>query len=234
MFQEVKPKKNGPGWDKVGEQLVAKESRFNEDERSKEKFHLYFCRVQTKAREQAILFNEAVKNAPLLKPSEDEVSLPPPITFLNCSVYEYTNYDDVRCGLLVEKFLKGRFTKFNSNNGFVHNHDRNGASIHLAVGEVQLTDFVQAFSHWVYETTKHELLVCDLQGVLDMEGRRPAFRLTDPAICSKSRGKRSHYGKTDLGMRGIRIFQRRHVCNGVCAALNLPPTMGKYSYKQQK
>ena len=231
MFQEIKPKKTGTGWEKVGELLVAKESRFIEDERSKEKFHLHFCRVQIKAQEQAKLFNEAVKKAPMLKPSDDAYSLPPPITFLDCSIYEYSNYADVRCGLLVEKFLKGKFTKFNSNNGYVHNHDPNGASVHLAVGKVLLTDFVQAFSHWVYENTNHELLVCDLQGVLDMEGFRPAFRLTDPAICSKSRGRRSHYGKTDLGMRGIRNFCRRHICNGVCLALNLPPTMGKYSYK---
>lgn len=222
------------GWDKVGEQLVAKESRFIEDERSKEKFHLYFCRVQMKAQEQAKLFNEVVTKAPLLKPSDDALSLPPPITFLDCSIYEYLNYADERCGLLVEKYLKGKFTKFNSNNGFVHNHDPVGPSIQLVVGEVLLTDFVQAFSHWVYESTNRDLLVCDLQGILDMEGLRPAFRLTDAAICSRSRGKRSYYGKTDLGMRGIRNFCRRHVCNGVCTALNLLPTMGKYSHNQLK
>jgi hypothetical protein len=234
IFQEIKPKKRGQGWAKVGELLVAKESRYIEDEGSKETFHLHFCRTQRKAQEQAKLFNIAVMNCPLLKPSEDEVSLPPPITFLDCSVYEYINFDGIRCGLLVEKFLRGKFTKFNSNNGFVHNYDPDGASIQLAVGEVLLTDFVQAFSHWAYENTKRKLLVCDLQGIMDMEGFRPAFRLTDPAICSKLRGKRSHYGKTDLGMRGIRNFCTRHICNGVCTALNLPPTMGKYSYKQQK
>lgn len=233
MFQEIKQKKKGQGWDKVGELMVAKESRYIEDEESKETFHLHFCRVQRKSQEQAKLFNEAVRRAALLIPSEDEVSLPPPITFLDCSIYEYTNHEGLRCGLLVEKFLKGKFTKFNSNNGFVHNYDPDGVSIQLAVGTVLLTDFVQSFSHWVYENTKRKLLVCDLQGILDMEGRRPAFRLTDPAICSKSRGRKSHYGKTDLGMRGIRNFCTRHICNGVCKALNLPPTMGKYSYKQK-
>jgi len=67
------------------------------------------------------------------------------------------------------------------------------------VGEVQLVDFVQAFSHWVYEYTHHVAIVCDLQGILDMEGKRPLFRLTDPAICSKDNKRNRYcYGKTDL------------------------------------
>jgi hypothetical protein len=233
MFHEIKQNEKTQGWDKIGQPMVAKDSKFNEDEQSKEKFHLYFCRVQKKAQELAKQFNKAVKKAPLLKPAEDEGSKPPPISFLDCSIYEYTNDDGIWRGLLVEKCLKGKFIKFNSNNGFVHNAILDGPSIQLAgIGETLLTDFVQAFSHWVFETTGRELIVCDLQGILDMEGRRPAFRLTDPAICSKSRGKYSYYGKTDLGKRGIRNFRYRHVCNGVCRALNLPSTMGTYSHKQ--
>lgn len=226
MFQEIKLRADAHGWEGTGERMVAKESKYNEDERSKLKFHLYFCQAQTKAQELAELFNAHVMNTPLLVPSEDELSLPPPITFLDCSVYEYTDCFGDRCGLLVEKYLKGKFTKFNNNNGYVCSVDPDGASIHLAVGEILLTDFVQAFSHWVYESTEHELIVCDLQGILDMEGRRPVFRLTDPAICSRSRGYRSYYGKTDLGMKGIRNFCMRHCCNHVCIALNLPPTRG--------
>jgi hypothetical protein len=89
MFHEIKNKSKGPGWEKVGESLVAKESRFIEGEESKEKFHTVFCHVQHR-----------VKETPMLRPSEDEVSLPPPITFLKSSIYEYTNWDGVRCGLL--------------------------------------------------------------------------------------------------------------------------------------
>ena len=167
-------------------------------------------------------FNLAVEKAPLLQPTKDEVSLPPPIVFLECSVYEYTNFHNVKCGLLVEKYLHGRFTKFNSNNGFVNNDNRNVASVDLAIGPVKLTDFVLAFSHWVYERSGHRLIVCDLQGILDMEGRRPVFRLTDPAICSKAEKRSNKYGNTNLGMRGIRDFCCRHTCNSVCKALNLP------------
>ena len=212
--------------------MVAKESRHIRGEESKEKFRTVFCRVQHKAREFAELFNQAVEGAPVLQPSNDETSVPPPVFFLKCSVYEYLNTNGKRCGLLVEKYLRGKFTKFNSNNGFVlSNHERDiTPSIDLVVGEVLLTDFVQAFSHWVYEYTERELIVCDLQGVLDMEGKRPTFRLTDPAICSKNhrsrRSERFNYGKTDLGMRGIRNFCRRHTCNDVCKALELPRVGG--------
>jgi myosin-heavy-chain kinase len=179
--------------------------------------------VQLKARNLALKFNEAVQKAPLLKPSEDEVSKPPPIDFLKCNIYEYRNKDQLLCGLLVEKYLSGKFTKYNGNYGYVNNryiHD--GATISLEVGEVKLTDFVQAFSHWVYESSDHEMIVCDLQGILDLEGRLPIFRLTDPAICSKGGKRHNRFGKTDLGMKGIRQFCRHHKCNDVCKGLNLP------------
>lgn len=195
--------------------MVAKESKFIVDERSKETFHLHYCRNQTKAQELAKLFTEAVANNPSLGP------MSPSISFPDCSIYEYTNDDGERCGLLVEKHLRGRFTKFTSN---YHAANPGGASSHVAGGEQLLVDFVHAFSHWVYETTNHELVVCNLKGVLDRNRWHPAVRLTEPTICSRSRASKSYYGKSDVGMRGIRNFCMRHCCNRVCAALHLPPT----------
>jgi hypothetical protein len=223
MFYEIKPTYRGLGrYERVGKPMVAKESRYIEDEGSKEKFHTSFCRVQHKANERSAQFNRAVQKAPLLKPAQDEVSTPPPITFLKCSIYEYANSCWDTCGLLVEKFLNGKFTKYNGNNGYVNEADtHDGATINLEVGEVKLTDFIQAFSHWVYENSDHNMIVCDLQGILDLEGKRPVFRLTDPAICSKQR-RSDRYGKTDLGVTGIRQFCRHHKCNYVCKGLNLP------------
>jgi hypothetical protein len=118
-------------------------------------------------------------------------------------VYEYEDHYGATCGLLVENFLHGKFTKYSSNNGYVLKDD-GSATILLEAGEVKLTDFLQAFSHWVYVSSSNNLLVCDLQGILDSEGRRPVFRLTDPAICSKER----RYGKTDIGLIGIRNWCR--------------------------
>jgi hypothetical protein len=220
MFYEMKL--TDQGWKRVGRPMVAKESRFliRRDEETKERFHTSFCKVQHKAKELAIKFNEAVNKAPLLQPEDDEVSKPPPIVFLKCSVYEYMNSDGILCGLLVENFLNGKFTKYNGNNGYVKKDGNDSVTINLAIGEVKLSDFVQAFSHWVYQSSGHTMLVCDLQGILDLEGIRPIFRLTDPVICSKSRKVR--YGKTDIGMKGIRQFCRFHRCNKVCRGLNLP------------
>ncbi len=65
------------------------------------------------------------------------------------------------------------------------------------------------------------LVVCDLQGVLNGEGRFQKFQLTDPAICSLNEG-RHRYGNTDLGSKGIGKWCRRHRCNNVCEALGLP------------
>lgn len=101
MFNEIQNKPSGPGWEKVGESMVAKESKYIEDERSKEKFHTVFCHVQHKANEWAKKFNKAITEAPMLRPSDDEVSVPPPITFLKCSIYEYTSFGK-NCGLLGE------------------------------------------------------------------------------------------------------------------------------------
>jgi hypothetical protein len=105
MFHEIKPKSAGRGWEQVGGSMVAKESRFIEGEESKEAFHLSFCNVQNKSNSLAKLFNQAVEKAPLLRPSKDELSLPPPIVFLECSVYEYTSFDGVKCGLLVGMYI---------------------------------------------------------------------------------------------------------------------------------
>jgi hypothetical protein len=224
MFYEIKPTytRGFFRYERVGKPMVAKESRYEEDESTKAKLHTSFCRVQHKAKELSEQFNKAVQKAPLLKPSEDKVSTPPPITFLKCSIYEYYNSDWETCGLLVEKYLSGKFTKYNGNNGYVNHADaHDAATINLEVGEVKLTDFIQAFSHWVYEKSDHNMVVCDLQGILDLEGKRPVFRLTDPAICSKQ-CRSDRYGKTDLGVTGIRQFCRHHKCNGVCKGLNLP------------
>eukprot|EP00122_Pirum_gemmata_P013915 Pgem_evm1s12962 len=41
-------------------------------------------------------------------------------------------------------------------------------------------DVPQAFSHWSHEYTKHNLLICDLQGVFDKEVEQPVYQMTDP------------------------------------------------------
>ena len=79
----------------------------------------------------------------------------------------------------------GKFTKFNCNNGYVMKNKKYSETrtIDLEIGEVALTDFVQAFSHWVYHTSDHKMLVCDLQGVLN-EGIEYVMYLPIAYLCA--------------------------------------------------
>jgi hypothetical protein len=215
MFHEVDREGS-----RLGKAMVAKDSIRIASEERKVRFHENFCRAQRKANKLAEKFNRCVKKTPCLQPVDSGMKTPA-ITFLKCSVYEYEAEDGFECGLLVEDYLKGKFTKYNGNNGLVHRR-RSGPEVELPVGTVLLTDFLQAFSHWTYFITDQHILVCDLQGVLNEEGRHPQFQLTDPCICTKKRKESRNYGRTNLGVKGVRNFKKTHVCNKVCEGLGLP------------
>lgn len=221
-FNEIKYDDKTKVFKKIGKLMVAKKSiRANEKE-TKEDFHNDFCRVQSVAYDLAEKFNHVVRQATCLKAISGETR-PPELKFVLCHVYTYTNHETKEdTGVLVERFLPGKFTKYNSNNGYVREANmgvNNTRTIELMSGKVRLEEFVQAFSHWVYVHTNHTMVVCDLQGVLNEEGRYPEFLLTDPAICSS---KPPRYGKTDMKLSGIRNFCCTHRCGLVCRGLGLP------------
>lgn len=92
------------------------------------------------------------------------------------------------------------------------------------------TDYLQAFSHFSYEESVGKVMVVDLQGALQpgnsQKGLHKTFILTDPAIHqrngSHSRNKtKRKFGRTDLGVRGMKAFFNSHVCNDVCRLLQL-------------
>lgn len=97
----------------------------------------------------------------------------------------------------VEKFIDGPYRKHNNNYGFVNETERNTP---------------QAFSHFSFEVTKHQALICDIQGVND--------QYTDPQIhtieCLPG------VGKGNLGSLGISKFLATHRCNAICRYLKLP------------
>mmetsp|Transcript_13753 Transcript_13753/g.33614 ORF Transcript_13753/g.33614 Transcript_13753/m.33614 type:complete len:417 (+) Transcript_13753:66-1316(+) len=97
----------------------------------------------------------------------------------------------------VERYIDGTYKKHNNNWGFINNkHERNTP---------------HAFSHFTYEASQHQLLICDIQGVGDI--------YTDPQIHSiDGRG----YGKGNMGTRGFRKFFSTHRCNAICKFLKLP------------
>uniref|UniRef100_A0A914RRH0 Alpha-type protein kinase domain-containing protein n=1 Tax=Parascaris equorum TaxID=6256 RepID=A0A914RRH0_PAREQ len=77
---------------------------------------------------------------------------------MQVSVLEFT--DEAGCPLYhLEHYIEGDYVKYNSNSGFVSDITRNTP---------------QAFSHFTFERSGHQLIVVDIQGVGDL--------YTDPQI----------------------------------------------------
>eukprot|EP01105_Mastigella_eilhardi_P016939 TRINITY_DN3889_c0_g1_i1.p1 TRINITY_DN3889_c0_g1~~TRINITY_DN3889_c0_g1_i1.p1 ORF type:complete len:356 (-),score=65.46 TRINITY_DN3889_c0_g1_i1:255-1322(-) len=104
------------------------------------------------------------------------------------------------CG--VEKFISGEYRKHNNNFGYVNDEERNTP---------------QAFSHFTYEASNHQLLICDIQGVGDV--------YTDPQIHTTESLPLSTrlQGKGNLGTRGLQKFEEVHQCNPICRYLKCAP-----------
>jgi len=100
------------------------------------------------------------------------------------------------CG--VERFIEGEYHKHSNNFGWCDE-------------EVKDRNTPQAFSHFTYEASQHEMVVVDIQGVGDL--------YTDPQIHTKSG---EDFGLGNLGPTGINRFLETHKCNAVCRFLKLP------------
>ncbi|KAI0117818.1 kinase-like domain-containing protein [Nemania sp. FL0031] len=97
---------------------------------------------------------------------------------------------------LVEPMIEN-FEKFNSNSGWA---DITGGL---------WSEAMQALSHFSYDNSSGQLLLCDLQG----GAYRNGYILSDPVIMSQ---RQALYGPTDLGPDGIRAFFQRHRCGRFC------------------
>ena len=91
----------------LGPPLVAKESRFLEDDKKREAFHRVFCQTQGTAQKHALKFNERTRRIP--QPNGRRI---PYISFLECSVYLLEAPPGGSRGVLVERMF---FTLYDIN-----------------------------------------------------------------------------------------------------------------------
>ena len=104
----------------VGSPLIAKACKFvreNGDEDSLEvythKFLTRFCRIQKMASKIASAYNQRLDSIRRLD------SDTPRIEFVPCSVYRIQHHDGTALAYVVEPRLFGKFSKWNSNNGWI-------------------------------------------------------------------------------------------------------------------
>lgn len=134
---------------------------------------------------------------------------PKKVRFAPCYVLEMVDKPGRPvCG--AEIFIPGKFRKHNNNVGAVCNDNSTDPDVVMD----RLT--AQAFSHFTYDASQGQILICDIQGAAGI--------YTDPQIHTRSG---QGFGSGNLGNTGIRAFLLRHKCNEVCRAAGLAPIHAK-------
>lgn len=104
---------------------------------------------------------------------------------------------------VVEPYIR-KYYRWNSNSGWADTHTPWGR-------------LMQAVSHYSYDLSGGNLVLCELQGGFSQRSKTPI--LVSPAVASRE----SVGGVTDLGPQGIYTFFRNHTCNEYCSKRWLKP-----------
>jgi len=151
----------------IGPVMVAKESRFIEEEASYDrrlKFHEQFMRTQSISSAYSEKFNEAI-----LKLEDKRVlsQRSPRIEFLKPLLVEVNDKKLKNYCFLIEEMLEGKYEKFNNNKGYVKGQDHNGkfkksigqSQISIRLSQNSLSDLVSMFENFSFadEPTKDGL-----------------------------------------------------------------------------
>jgi hypothetical protein len=132
------------------------------------------------------------------------MSQPEQVGFVPVHIYELVGRPG-RPLTSVEPLLSGDYEKHNDNDGGIFPDN--------ALKFVRNTP--QAFSHFTFQKSGGQMVVCDIQGVEDF--------YTDPQIHTLA-GR--DYGQGNMGKKGIEKFICSHVCNDICKRLQLRPISG--------
>jgi hypothetical protein len=142
-------------------------------------WYLHYLNIRTTARDYALQFNKYLSESIKVK-------------FPKLVIVKFDDLFNGHKFAFMEKFIYGKFNKFNNNLGWVSGLD----------SSTEKCDIAQAFSHFTFYASKGSLIIVDIQGCV--KPKRCVF--TNPEI----------HILGDLQWAGIHNFFNTHICNDIC------------------
>jgi nucleoside phosphorylase len=147
------------------------------------------------------------------------LGIDPPLDFTMTSCLQRKPKTDSEC-MSLERFVEGKFVKYNSNAGWVNETLLNNP----------LNQMVQAFSHFTFERSEGVFLVSNISGVDHL--------LTSPTIHTRDEERFKLQGGINFHEEGFNLFFLTHECNTFCHKLGLKSTgemfvSGEFEFRKE-